>query len=127
MRNRYQITTCKPIFLRAFHIMPRRLQDVEHQIIQQLILDRWNPHRIDHKIANHFGLTIERVRRIRSTEAFQAEHARQLAIYGDPTMLICGDDRRRRVDALQGLYERVPDRRVALKLKILGQIRRETG
>ena len=55
--------------------------DMEDQIIQQLILDRWNPHRIDHKIANHFGLMLEKVRKIRGKEAFQIEHERQLRMF----------------------------------------------
>ena len=35
--------------------MSVELTDREHQIIQQLILDRWNPHRINKKIANHLA------------------------------------------------------------------------
>ena len=35
--------------------------DTEHQIIEQLTLDRWNPHRINKKISNHHGLTINQV------------------------------------------------------------------
>ena len=41
--------------------MSVELTDREHQIIQQLILDRWNPHRINKKIADHHGLTINQV------------------------------------------------------------------
>ena len=42
--------------------MSVELTDREHQIIQQLILDRWNPHRINKKIANHHRLTINQVK-----------------------------------------------------------------
>ena len=52
--------------------MSVELTDREHQIIQQLILDRWNPHRINKKIANHHGLTINQVKYMRSKPAFKA-------------------------------------------------------
>ena len=58
--------------------MSVELTDREHQIIQQLILDRWNPHRINKKIANHHGLTINQVKYMRSKPAFKAEYAKQL-------------------------------------------------
>ncbi len=54
--------------------MGKELTTQEHEIIQQLILDRWNPHRINQKIANHFGLSVNQVRHIRR---------KQLAIYKD--------------------------------------------
>lgn len=104
--------------------MRKDTTDIEDQIIQQLILDRWNPHRIDHKIANHFGLTLEKVRKIRANEAFQIEHERQLRTFDGATRVLDIKGQRRRLKALQGLYYRVPDKRVALKLKILAQIRR---
>jgi hypothetical protein len=50
--------------------MSVELTDREHQIIQQLILDRWNPHRINKKIVNHHGLTINQVKYMRSKPAF---------------------------------------------------------
>ncbi len=46
--------------------MSVELTDREHQIIQQLILDRWNLHRINKKIADHDGLTINQVKYMRS-------------------------------------------------------------
>ena len=98
--------------------------DIEDQIIQQLILDRWNPHRIDHKIANHFGLKLEKVRKIRAKEAFQVEHERQLRMFEGAGRNLDITSQRRRLKALQELYYRVPHKRVALKLKILTQIRR---
>ena len=50
-----------------------------HQIIQQLILDRWNPHRINKKIANHHKLTINQVKYMRSKPAFKAKYDKQLS------------------------------------------------
>ena len=38
--------------------MGKGLTDRDSAIIQQIILDRWNPLRLNKKIASHFGLTI---------------------------------------------------------------------
>lgn len=50
-------------------------------IIQQVILDHYNPLRLNKKIASHFGLTINQVRRIPSKPAFQTEYPKKLAIH----------------------------------------------
>ena len=63
--------------------MVKELTAQERAIIQQLILGRWNPHRINRKISDHHGLTINQVKYMRSKPAFKAEYARQLAIYQD--------------------------------------------
>ena len=107
--------------------MPRSLTDIEHQIIHQLVLDRWNPHRINKKIASHFGLTVDQVRHIRRKPEFREEYARQLTIYQHSCDDIELSDRKERVKALAALYEKIPDVRVALKLKVLRQIREEMG
>jgi hypothetical protein len=107
--------------------MGKDLTDTERAIIQQIILDRWNPLRLNKKIASHFGLTINQVRHLRSKSAFQTEYKRQLAIYQQSFDEIQLADRKERVLAMQELYEKIPDIRVALKLKILDQIRAEVG
>ena len=107
--------------------MVKDLTDTERAIIQQVILDRWNPLRLNKKIASHFGLTINQVRHIRSKSAFQTEYKRQLAIYQSSFEEIQLADRKERVKAMQDFYEKIPDIRVALKLKILAQIRVEVG
>ena len=107
--------------------MGKELTDREHAIIQQIILDRWNPHRLNKKISSHFGLSINQVRHIRSKPRFQAEYEKQLAIYQQSFDDIYLGDRKERVKAMSDLFERVPDVRVALKLKILEQIRHEVG
>ena len=94
--------------------MSVELTDREHQIIQQLILDRWNPHRINKKIANHHGLTINQVKYMRSKPAFKAEYDKQLAIYLDSFDDIQLADRKERVKAMAGLYEKIPNVRGAL-------------
>ena len=80
--------------------MSVELTDREHQIIQQLILDRWNPHRINKKIANHHGLTINQVKYMRSKPAFKADYDKQLAIYLDSFDDIQLADRKERVKAM---------------------------
>ena len=107
--------------------MGKGLTDTERAIIQQIILDRWNPLRLNKKIASHFGLTINQVRHIRSKSAFQTEYKRQLAIYQQSFDEIQLADRKERVLAMQELYEKIPGIRVALKLKVLAQIRVEVG
>ena len=84
------------------------------RIVQQVTLDRWNPLRLNKKIATHFGLTINQVRHIRSKPVFQTEYKRQLAIYQQSFDEIQLADRKERVLAMQELYE-----------KILAQIRAE--
>ena len=96
--------------------MIKDLTDTERAIIQQVILDRWNPLRLNKKIATHFGLTINQVRHLRSKPVFQAAYERQLAIYQQSFDEIQLADRKERVLAMQELYE-----------KILAQIRAEVG
>ena len=107
--------------------MSKGLTDRDRAIIQQVILDRWNPHRLTKKICDHFGLTINQLRHLRSKPAFQTEYQRQLAIYQQSFDEIQLADRKERVKAMQDLYDKIPDIRVALKLKILAQIRAEVG
>ena len=107
--------------------MGKELTDREHAIIQLIILDRWNPHRLNKKISSHFGLSINQVRHIRSKPRFQAEYEKQLAIYQQSFDDILLADRKERVKAMSDLFEMVPDIRVALKLKLLEQIRHEVG
>ena len=42
--------------------MVKELTAQERAIIQQAILDRWNPHRLTWKIANHFDLSVNQIR-----------------------------------------------------------------
>ncbi len=107
--------------------MAKELTAQEKSIIQQAILDRWNPHRLTWKIANHFDLSVNQIRHIKSKATFKAEYAKQLAIYQGSFGDIRLADRKERVKAMQDLYDKIPDIRVALKLKILAQIRVEVG
>ena len=58
--SKFSVYLSTPI--RNLSTMSVELTDREHQIIQQLILDRWNPHRINKKIADHHRLTINQVK-----------------------------------------------------------------
>ena len=102
--------------------MQKELND-RNAMIQMILLDRWNPHRLDKKIASHFDLTLDQVRDIRQQPAFQEEVERQRHIGEQPFVNLA--DRKERVVALQQLFERVPDVRTALRLKILAQIRKD--
>ena len=104
-----------------------KLTDLDRQIIQQCILDRWNPHRLNRKIAHHFGLTLNQVRHIRRKPAFKQEYARQMAIYQGAFDEVQMADRKERVKAMDALFHKIPDYRVALKLKVLAAIRAEVA
>ena len=99
----------------------------ELEIVQMLCLDKWTPARINHKISNHFGLTVPQVCYLRKKPEFKAEYAKQLRIYQGNFGDIQLADRKERVLALAGLYEKVPELRVALKVKVLKAIRAEMG
>ena len=107
--------------------MIKPLTAQEKAIIQQAILDRWNPHRLTWKIANHFDLSDNQIRHIKSKATFKAEYARQLAIYQGSFDEIQLGHRKERVKAMNDLYHLIPDYRVALQLKVLAQIRVEVG
>ncbi len=107
--------------------MAEELSAQEQAIVQMAILDRWNPQRLTKKICDHFGLSVNKVRHLRSTKRFQDEYRKQLAIYQQEFGDICLGDRKERVKAMDDLYHLIPDYRVALKLKVLAQIRVEVG
>ena len=89
-----------------------KLTDLDRQIIQQCILDRWNPHRLNRKIAHHFGLTLNQVRHIRRKPAFKQEYARQMAIYQGAFDEVQMADRKERVKAMDALFHKIPERDV---------------
>ena len=101
--------------------MAEELTGLERAMIQMILTDRWNPSRLNRKIANHFELTIDEVCCIRQRPAFMAGLERQRQISEQDFVPLA--DRLERVVALQQLFERVPDARVALRMKILREIR----
>ena len=80
-------------------------------IVQQAILDRWNPHRLTKKICDTFGLSVNQVRHIRSKATFKAEYARQLAIYQGSFEEVQLGHRKERVKAMDDLYHLIPQDR----------------
>ena len=105
--------------------MAKELTDLDRAIVMQVVLDRWNPHRLTSKIANHFGLSTNQVRNLRRKPAFQAELAKQTAIYKGEFSGVQLADRKERLIALDQLYRKIPDARVSLRLKVLAAIRHE--
>ena len=91
-----------------------KLTDLDRQIIQQCILDRWNPHRLNRKIAHHFGLTLNQVRHIRRKPDFKEEYARQMAIYQGAFDEVQMAERKERVKAMDALFHKIPERDVWL-------------
>ena len=103
------------------------LPPTERQIAHQVLLDRWNPNRLAWKLANHHGLKPSAVERLLTRPDFQAEVAKQKAIYEGRYPDLAVADRHTRVADLSRLLERIPAKRVRLKLKILDALRREVG
>jgi len=101
--------------------MAEELTGLERAMIEMILIDLWSPHRLNRKIGSHFGLAIDEVLRVRCKPAFIAELERQRTI-GQQSFVPLAD-RLERVVALQQLFERVPDARVALRMKILREIR----
>ena len=100
------------------------LSATEREIALMVVTDLWNPGRRVAKIASHFSLKPNAVERLLAREDFQAEVDRQ-RVGSDAFFTIA--DRVTRVSDLSRLLERIPARRVGLKLKILAQIRQEVG
>ena len=103
------------------------LSATEREIALMVVTDLWNPSRRVAKIASHFNLKPIAVECLLNRPDFKEEVARQEAISEGRSADLTVDDRRTRVADLQGLYSKVPGRRVALKMKILNQIRVEVG
>ena len=97
------------------------------QAIQLLILDRWKPNQTNRNIAQHLGVHPQTVVDWRQDEEFCKEYKRQLDIYKKNFDDVQLADRKERVKELNRLYEKIPDVRVALKLKVLDSIAREMG
>ena len=100
------------------------LPAIEREIALMVVTDLWNPRRRVAKIASHFSLKPNAVERLLAREDFQREVDRQ-QVGSDAFFTIA--DRHTRVADLQELYFRIPQRRTALKIKILSRIRQEVG
>ena len=87
--------------------MVKELTAQERAFIQQAILDLWNPHRLTWKIANHFDLSVNQIRHIKSKATFKAEYVKQLVIYqGSFGDIRLADRKERRWRGRHGSYWR---------------------
>ena len=92
-----------------------------------MILDRWVPAKTTNNVANHLGVAPQTVALWRTDKDFCAEFKRQLDIYRKNFDDVQLADRKERVKELQRLYVKIPDKRIALKIKVLDTIAREMG
>jgi len=104
-----------------------KLNTNHKQAIQLMILDRWVPAKTTNNVANHLGVAPQTVALWRTDKDFCAEFKRQLDIYRKNFDDVQLADRKERVKELQRLYVKIPDKRIALKIKVLDTIAREMG
>ena len=103
------------------------LSDLQHQAVQLIVLDRWNPSKANDKVARTLDVNKSTVFRWRKDaefdKALKKEIERDRSNFDDVPLAF----RKNRVLALEDLYNKIEDRRVALKLKVLKEIREEVG
>ena len=103
------------------------LSELQEQAVQLVVLDRWNPKMANDKIAKTLGVDKSTVFRWRKDpefdKALQTELERDRADFDEVPLAW----RKNRVLALEDLYDKIDDARVALKLKVLKEIREEVG
>ena len=103
------------------------LSDLQQQAVQLIVLDRWNPSKANDKVAKTLDVNKSTVFRWRKDaefdKALKKEIERDRANFDDVPLAF----RKNRVLALEDLYNKIEDRRVALKLKVLKEIREEVG
>jgi transposase-like protein len=103
------------------------LSELQQQAVQLVLLDRWNPKLANDKIAKTLGVDKTTVFRWRKNEEFkkalQKELERDRADFDEIPLAW----RKNRVLSLEKLYHSIPEKRVALKLRVLREIREEVG
>ena len=103
------------------------LSELQQQAVQLVLLDRWNPKLANDKIAKTLGVDKTTVFRWRKNaefkEALQKELERDRADFDEIPLAW----RKNRVLSLEKLYHSIPEKRVALKLRVLREIREEVG
>ena len=102
------------------------ITETQHQAIHLLILGRFDPNRSLAEVADRVGVARATIHNWKKEEHFQAEYARQLALYKNNFDDIKLADRRERVKCMAQLYE-LAGQRIDLKLRILKEIRAEVG
>ena len=103
------------------------LSDLQQQAVQLIVLDRWNPSMANDKVAKTLDVNKSTVFRWRKDaefdKALKKEIERDRSNFDDVSLAFL----KIRVLALEDLYNKIEDRRVALKLKVLKEIREEVG
>jgi transposase-like protein len=103
------------------------LSDLQQQAVQLIVLDRWNPSKANDKVAKTLDVNKSTVFRWRKDaefdKALKKEIERDRSNFDDVPLAF----RKNRVLALEELYNKIEDRRVALKLKVLKELREEVG
>ena len=103
------------------------LSEKQQEAVQLVVLDRWNPHLVNDKIARTVGVEKSTVFRWRKNPEFAAELKKQLERDRQDFDEIPLAWRKNRVLALERLYDKIDDQRVSLKIKVLKEIREEVG
>ena len=103
------------------------LTDRQLEAVQLVVLDRWNPKLVNDKIAKTVGVEKSTVFRLRKDPEFDAELQTQLERDRQDFDEVPLAWRKNRVLALERLYDKIDDQRIALKLKVLKEIREEVG
>ena len=103
------------------------LSELQQQAVQLIVLDRWNPSRANEKVAKTLDVDRGTIYRWRKNaefdKALKKEIERDRSNFDDVPLAW----RKNRVLALEELYHKIEDRRVALKLKVLKELREEVG
>jgi len=112
---------------RGYGVIEMKLRDQHAEAIQMMILDRYSRHRQSQQIADQLKVTKNTINVWKRDEDFKREYKRQLEIYRNDFDDIRLADRKERVRVLSDMFEHIPEPRVALRLKVLDQIRIEVG
>ena len=110
-----------------YGVIEVKIKGKHQEAIQMMILDRFSRNSLTSQIAKQLGVTVSAVNYWRADEDFQAEYQKQLRIYQKDFSDIKLADRKERVKVLSEMFEHIPEPRVALRLKVLEQIRQEVG
>ena len=97
------------------------------EAIHLIIMDRWGTGNISKKVCSALSISSHQLAAWRRSPAFREEFQRQLQLYRSNFDDIQMADRKERVKALDGLYQKIPDNKVTLKVKVLQAIRAEVG
>ena len=103
------------------------LSELQQQAVQLIVLDLWNPDKCGEKVARTLDVNRSTVAAWRKKpefkDALQEELDRDRKNFDNVPLAW----RKNRVLALEEIYNKIDDKRVALKLKVLKESREEVG